>query len=134
MERKKWKKIYGPIMDEYKDDDDEKLSRHIVKNSELDSQWKLYTDKITGEKAVYETKLRELSRGDLILEATKKKDNPEIIKLIILSEFKNNFDNIRKKINKLSIKNSKSKSWYICQKRTSKTKFNIFRKKTMQTD
>ena len=107
-ERKRWKKIYGSMWEEYRRGSgdksmSEKLSRPMPKNPELDHQWKLYMDKIGGKKATYETNLRELSRGDLILEATNKKDNPDLIKLILLSEFKDNLIGIRNKIHKLSI-------------------------------
>ena len=102
-ERKRWKKIYGSMWEGYRAGGGEKLSRPIPTDPELDRQWKLYIDKIVGERATYETGLRELSRGDLVLEATKKKDNPQLIKLILLNEFKQNLNNIHAKIRELSI-------------------------------
>lgn len=128
-ERKRLKKIYGSHRDPYRTSGEEegksapeRLDRPIPKNEKLDRQWKLYTDKISRKRASYESSLRQLTRGDLVLEATKKRDTPSLIHIILLSEFKNNLDSIRKKIHTLSIEiHNLSLGTYVKRKRVEKT-------------
>lgn len=100
-ERKRWEEIYGAIWEVHREGG--KVSRPIPKYSGLDLQWKLYLDKIAKKRNAYETGLRKLDRVDLVLEATKKKDNSQLIKLILQNEFKQNINDIHAKMYELSI-------------------------------
>lgn len=105
---KKSKKALDEYSANYSSMDSDKVDRFKPKNiyidtSQLDKDWELFVNDIQGQRANYELELKELSRGDLVLEAINKKDTPSLIKLVLESEFKDDLDNIKEKIFLLTI-------------------------------
>ena len=116
IERKMRKEMFNDVWDSYKtskvndtdgddneDNSEDNSKQSYIDTSQLDKDWELFTNDIQGQRANYELELKELSRGDLVLEAINKKDTPSLIKLILESEFKDDLDNIKEKIFLLTI-------------------------------
>ena len=110
IERKIRKEMFKDVWQSYKtskvnsgDNDEDNANQSYIDTSNLDKDWALFMGDIQGNRANYELELKELSRGDLVLEAINKKDTPSLIKLILESEFKDDLDNIKEKIFLLTI-------------------------------
>jgi len=108
IERKMREEIYNNLLTNYKSSktnssDNSDTPKKYIDTANLDKDWELYMKDIQGQRANYELELKQLSRGDLVLEAINKKDTPSLIKLILESEFKSDLDNIKEKITLLTI-------------------------------
>lgn len=108
MERKMFKEMYKDVWKNYRsseinDGDKDDNNPIYIDTTKLDKDWELYIQDIQGQRARYELELKELSRGDLVLEAINKKDTPSLINLVLESEFKDDLDNIKEKIFLLTI-------------------------------
>lgn len=108
IKREKYNEIFGEKWRYYEDSSkilslEERLSQQIPdftnEKKDFDTFQEEFDSKVDKRKA----ELQELSRSDLVMEASSKKTIPQLIKLLIYEEFNKSRESIRNKITKLSI-------------------------------
>lgn len=108
IKREKYKELFGEKWRYYEDSGkilslDERLSRPIPDFTTEKKDFEKFQEEFDLKVDKRKEELQELSRSDLVMEASSKKTIPQLIQLLIYEEFNKSLESIRNKITNLSI-------------------------------